>query len=118
MTRPWPEGFAPGVVHQNSIRPDVRSTQSPRRRPLRGGSVHAGLVGENHDLDAAAEIEFHQNPLHVAADRGLLDNKLRGDFAVREPARDQLEDLPLAWSGSPRRPRAALQTRSRPARRW
>src|SRR6266540_6490355 len=62
------------------------------------GSVHAGLVGEDYYLDAAAEFELHQDSLDVAANRGLLDHELRGDLAVREPPRDELEDLPLAGS--------------------
>src|SRR5918995_3904718 len=74
------------------------SSRSRWRRTGRGGrSVDAGLVGEDHDLDAIAELQLHQDPLDVGPDRGLLDDEVRGDLAVREPARDQLEHLALTW---------------------
>jgi hypothetical protein len=49
-------------------------------------------------LNAIAELKFHQDPFYVGPDRGLLDSELSRDLAVREPTRDQVEDLALARS--------------------
>jgi hypothetical protein len=56
-----------------------------RRIGFTGRLVHAGLVGEDHDLDAIAEPELHQEPLDVRPGRRLLDDERGGDLAVREP---------------------------------
>jgi hypothetical protein len=62
-----------------------------------GGLVQAGFVGVDHDLDAVAELELHEDLFHVAADGGFFDDKFGGDFAVRESAGDVLEDVSFAW---------------------
>jgi hypothetical protein len=47
-----------------------------------GGKAHARLVGEDHDLDAVAELELHLDALDVGADGGFLDEQLGGDLPV------------------------------------
>src|SRR5260370_23765263 len=60
------------------------------------GLVDAGLVGEDHGLDAIAQPEFEQDPLDVGTDRGFFDEQRGGDLPVGQSARDQGQDLALA----------------------
>src|SRR6266511_4303303 len=39
------------------------------------GVVEAGFVGEDHGLDPVAEVELHQDPLHVGSDGRFLDGE-------------------------------------------
>ena len=49
----------------------------------------ARLVGEDHRLDAAAEVEFAQDAADVGFDRALLEEKLGGDLSVALALGDQ-----------------------------
>ena len=48
----------------------------------------SGLVGVDDDLDAVAQLEFHQDPADVAADGGVFDHKIGGDLPVGQALRD------------------------------
>ena len=54
-----------------------RRHEPPANGPMRlpSGLVQAGLVGEDHGLDAVAQAELHQDPLDVGADGGFLDDE-------------------------------------------
>jgi hypothetical protein len=64
--------------------------------PLLARPHDAGLVGQDHRVNAVAHAQLHEDPLHVGLDRGLLDHQLLGDLAVAEPARQQRQHVALA----------------------
>src|SRR6266545_1034294 len=66
------------------------------RSPSRARRDQPPLVGEDDRLDTVARVELHQNAFDVGLDRRLLDHERRGDLAVRQTLRDELEDLALA----------------------
>jgi hypothetical protein len=65
----------------------------PRRPDGVAGLVDADLVREDHRLDAVAEPQLHQDPLHGGPDRGLLDDERGGDLPVGHSVGDELEGL-------------------------
>ena len=60
------------------------------------GPDQAALVAEDDRLHAVAEPELPEDVPDVGLDGRLLDHERRSDLTVREPARDQLEDVALA----------------------
>src|SRR5829696_9734409 len=57
----------------------------------------AGLVREYHRLDPVSEIELHQDVRDVGLHGGVADVELARDLGIREAARDQPEDIQLAF---------------------
>src|SRR5262249_61748117 len=56
----------------------------------------AGLVGEDHRLDAVAQPELGQYPADVRFDRALAEVRPLGDLRIGQAAGDQREHLALA----------------------
>src|SRR5262249_3614153 len=46
-------------------------------------TVYTAFVREDHDLHPVAQIELHQNVLHVRSDRRFLDQQLSRNLSVR-----------------------------------
>src|ERR1700722_5003149 len=70
-----------------------------------GGSGHARsvtglddarLVGSDDELSPVPGRQLHHGPAGVGLDRGLADIELAGDLLVREPGRDEPDNLELA----------------------
>jgi hypothetical protein len=53
-------------------------------------------VREHDRLHAVAQPELHQHARDMRLDRRIAHDQLGSDLGVRQPARDQLEDLQLA----------------------
>jgi len=60
------------------------------------GVDQADAVGEDHGLDAVAEVELHQDAGHVGLDGLRADHQGGRDLGVGQPGRDQAQDLQLA----------------------
>ena len=91
----------------------------PRGSSGVAGAHEAGLVGEHDGLDAVAQAELREQARDVGLDRRVADDELRRDLGVRQPARDELEDLELARGElveARAAPRAAPAARARTAR--
>src|SRR5215831_2561084 len=65
---------------------------------IRDGTLpgEARAIGEDHSLRPVTEVELVEDPRHALRDGGLVDRQPRGDVCVREPLRDEPQDLALA----------------------
>src|SRR5215510_9425124 len=87
----------------------IRCTSAITRNYERGlwpwmsgaGPYQPGLVGEDHGLDAVAEVELSQDPFQVGLDRRLLDEQVGGDLGIGQAARDEFQHVALAWGEQP-----------------
>src|SRR5215475_15922895 len=75
-----------------------------RPRVSGAGPYQPGLVGEDHGLDAVAEVELSQDPFQVGLDRRLLDEQVGGDLGIGQAARDEFQHVALARSEQPQAP--------------
>ena len=101
---------------QTHVVVDLARSRAPRSTTTRvwkrsgSGRDQAGLVGQDHGLDAVAQVQLAQDRPEVGLDRGLGQVQPPGDLLVAQPLTHGDQDLALAL-GESRQPVV------RPARR-
>src|SRR6266498_1190303 len=66
------------------------------RRSRTAGSDEPRVVGGNHRLDAIPHAELAQDCRYMRLHRRLAEVQPRSELGVREPAREESQDLPFA----------------------
>src|SRR3990172_736893 len=106
----WTVGSRPAVAHRRNypIVSWARMGTSGRGRAIATRSADAGLDGEGRGRGSRRHVELGEDIAHVTVDGPLADPEVRGDRPIRQPGRDEPEDLDFAsaeavvrraWSG-------------------